>query len=79
MISVVTAMTSDNRSYLSWSEDQGRILSIGPLTHGTVVVAGAVIAQQFEDKQYVRRTYAPLSIRHNFFVWRRTHGLQHAS
>jgi hypothetical protein len=58
---------------------QGRIVTIGPFTHRPIVITHAVVTQQLQDKQSVRRTDAALSIGDDFFVGRNARRLQHSA
>ena len=46
-------------------------MAVCPFAHRAVVVAGFVVAEQFEDEYSVRRTDAALSIGYDFFFRRR--------
>lgn len=59
--------------------NQGRIITIRPLTHRTIVITHAVVTQQLQDKQSVRRTDATLSIDNDLFVRRDARRLQHGA
>ena len=48
--------------------DERRILAVSPLAHRTVIVSRAVIAEQLQYENSVRRTDAALSISYDFLV-----------
>jgi len=57
--------------------DQRCAVAVGPFTHGTVIIPRSAIAQKLQNKQSVRRTDTPLSIRDDFFVGGCPDSLQH--
>ena len=58
---------------------QRRVVSVGPLSHGAVVIANPIVSQKGENEGSVRRTDSSLSIRDNLLVRGDTALLQHGS